>query len=54
MAGVAAGLIVAEQIIATGVEAAAAVAIAAPTQPVKVSLEQLARVEGENNASVTP
>ncbi|KAK3320312.1 hypothetical protein B0T19DRAFT_389209 [Cercophora scortea] len=42
MAEVAAGAIVAEQVVATGVEAGAAVAIASPTQPLKVSLSQLA------------
>ncbi|KAK3321707.1 hypothetical protein B0H66DRAFT_574246 [Apodospora peruviana] len=43
MAEVAAGVLVAEQVVATGVEAGvAAVAIATPTQPLKVSLEQLA------------
>lgn len=42
MAEVAAGALIAEQVIATGVEAAAAVAIAAPTMPLKVSLTQLA------------
>lgn len=43
MAEVAAGVFVAEQVVATGVEAGvAAAAIAAPTQPLKVSLERLA------------
>ena len=42
MAEVAAGALVAEQVVATGVEAAAVVAIATPTQPLKVSLTQLA------------
>ncbi|KAK4223682.1 hypothetical protein QBC38DRAFT_43847 [Podospora fimiseda] len=46
MAGVVAGAIAAEQIIATGLEAAAAVVIAAPTQPLKVSLTQLPKPEG--------
>ncbi|KAL2130633.1 hypothetical protein VTI74DRAFT_6134 [Chaetomium olivicolor] len=41
MAEIAAAAIAAEQVIATGVEAAAAVAIAAPTLPLKVSLAQL-------------
>jgi hypothetical protein len=41
MAGIAAAAIAAEQVIATGVEAAAAVAIAAPTLPLKISLTHL-------------
>ncbi|KXX78250.1 Acyl-CoA-binding domain-containing protein 4 [Madurella mycetomatis] len=41
MAGTVAAAIAAEQVVATGVEAAAAVAIAAPTLPLKVSLTQL-------------
>ncbi|KAK4183551.1 hypothetical protein QBC35DRAFT_443201 [Podospora australis] len=41
MAGVVAAAIAVEQVVATGIEAAAAVAIAAPTQPLKVSLSQL-------------
>lgn len=47
MAEVAAGALVAEQIVATGVEVGAAVAVAAPTQPLKVSLTQLARATSE-------
>jgi len=43
MAEVAAGAIVAEQVVATGVEAAAIAAVAAPTQPLKVALSQLAK-----------
>ncbi|KAM7192396.1 hypothetical protein V8F20_008856 [Naviculisporaceae sp. PSN 640] len=43
MAEAAVGLLAAEQVVATGVEAGvAAAAIATPTQPLKVSLEQLA------------
>ncbi|KAK4033720.1 hypothetical protein C8A01DRAFT_39806 [Parachaetomium inaequale] len=41
MAEVAAAAIAAEQVVATGVEAAAAVAIAAPTLPLKISLTHL-------------
>ncbi|KAK4176840.1 hypothetical protein QBC36DRAFT_237971 [Triangularia setosa] len=41
MAGIVAAAIAAEQVIMTGVEAAAAVAIAAPTAPLKVALTQL-------------
>ncbi|CCC13166.1 hypothetical protein SMACR_06385 [Sordaria macrospora] len=48
MAEVAAGALVAEQIVATGVEVGAAVAVAAPTQPLKVSLKQLARATSED------
>lgn len=48
MAGVVAGAIAAEQIVATGLEAAAAVVIAAPTQPLKVSLTQLPKPEGDS------
>ncbi|KAM7211047.1 hypothetical protein V8F06_013569 [Rhypophila decipiens] len=43
MAEVAAGVLVAEQVVATGVEAGvAAAAVATPTQPLKMCLEQLA------------
>jgi hypothetical protein len=42
MAGIAAAAIAAEQAIATGLEVAAAVAIAAPTLPLKISLTHLA------------
>ncbi|KAK0724544.1 hypothetical protein B0H67DRAFT_108134 [Lasiosphaeris hirsuta] len=48
MAEVAAGALVAEQIVATSVEVAAVAAIAAPTQPLKVSLTQLANVTDES------
>ncbi|KAK4664205.1 uncharacterized protein QC763_503550 [Podospora pseudopauciseta] len=48
MAGVVAAAIAAEQVIMTGVEAAAAVAIAAPTAPLKVSLVQLDKPEGDD------
>ncbi|KAK3348686.1 hypothetical protein B0T25DRAFT_519080 [Lasiosphaeria hispida] len=51
MAEVAAGALVAEQIVATGVEVASAAAIAAPTQPLKVSLTQLANVTDESSSS---
>ena len=43
MAEVAVGALVVEQIVATGVEVAAVAAIAAPTQPLKISLSQLAK-----------
>lgn len=45
MAEIAAGAIVAEQVISTGVEAGAAVAVARPTQPLKVSLSQIATTQ---------
>ena len=41
MAEIAAGALVAEQVVATGVEAAAAVAIARPTQPLQATLSQI-------------
>jgi hypothetical protein len=41
MAEVAAAAIAAEQVVATGVEAAGVVAIAAPTLPLKISLTHL-------------
>ncbi|KAK0721310.1 hypothetical protein B0T21DRAFT_403966 [Apiosordaria backusii] len=47
MAGVVAAAIAAEQVIMTGVEAAAAVAIAAPTAPLKVALTQLDNPDGD-------
>ncbi|KAK3385514.1 hypothetical protein B0H63DRAFT_183692 [Podospora didyma] len=48
MAEAVAGAIAAEQIVATLAEAAAAVAVAQPTQPPKVSLTQLAKPSGED------
>ncbi|OLN82375.1 Tip elongation aberrant protein 3 [Colletotrichum chlorophyti] len=42
MAEVAAGAIVAEQVVSTGLEAGAVAAVARPTQPLKVSLSQIA------------
>jgi len=53
MAEVAAGALVAEQIVATGLEAGAAVAIATPTQPVKVSLMQIARTAADDKSYVS-
>ncbi|KAK4196654.1 hypothetical protein QBC40DRAFT_6000 [Triangularia verruculosa] len=47
MAGVVAAAIAAEQVIMTGVEAAAAVAIAAPTAPLKMALTQLDSPDGD-------
>jgi hypothetical protein len=41
MAEVAAGLVAAEQILATGVEAAAAVVVAKPSLPLKATLSQI-------------
>lgn len=41
MAEIAAAAVVAEQVVATGVEAAAAVALAVPTLPLKIALTQL-------------
>ncbi|KAK0654346.1 hypothetical protein QBC41DRAFT_386497 [Cercophora samala] len=49
MAGVVAAAIAAEQVIMTGVEAAAAVAIAAPTAPLKVALTQLDKPQGDDS-----
>ena len=42
MAEIAAGALVAEQVVSTGVETAAAVAIARPTQPLHATLSQIA------------
>ncbi|KUI64872.1 Acyl-CoA-binding domain-containing protein 4 [Cytospora mali] len=42
MAEIAAGALVAEQVVATGLEAAAAASVARPTQPLKASLTQIA------------
>lgn len=42
MAEIAAGALVAEQVVATGVEAGAVVAVAQPTQPPKATLSQIA------------
>lgn len=42
MAEIAAGALVAEQVVATGLEAVAAASVARPTQPLKASLSQLA------------
>ena len=41
MAGIAAGALVAEQVLATGIEAVAAVAVARPTPPPKALLTQI-------------
>ncbi|KAK4446484.1 hypothetical protein QBC34DRAFT_411301 [Podospora aff. communis PSN243] len=53
MAEIAAGALVAEQVVATGVEAAAVAAVAAPTQPLKVALSQLARVAKDDSSPQT-
>ncbi|KAK2000298.1 kelch domain-containing protein [Colletotrichum falcatum] len=45
MAEVAAGAVVAEQIVATGVEVGAVVTVARPTQPLKVTLSQIATTQ---------
>lgn len=45
MAEIAAGAVVAEQVVSTGIEAGAAVAVARPTQPLKVSLSQVATTQ---------
>lgn len=50
MAEVVAGAVVAEQVVSTGLEAGAAVAVARPTQPLKVTLSQIATTS-ENDAS---
>lgn len=50
MAEIAAGALIAEQVVATGLETAAAVAIASPTQPLKFSLAQLARAAGQETS----
>lgn len=42
MAEIAAGALVVEQIVSTGLEAGAAVAVARPTHPLKASLTQIA------------
>lgn len=42
MAEAVAGAVVAEQVVSTSLEAGAAVAVARPTQPLKVSLSQIA------------
>ncbi|KAK3933559.1 putative kelch domain-containing protein [Diplogelasinospora grovesii] len=50
MAEIAAGALVAEQVVATGVEAAAAVAIARPTQPLRASLTRVAKASTEDTS----
>ncbi|KAF9875922.1 kelch domain-containing protein [Colletotrichum karsti] len=52
MAEVVAGAVVAEQVVSTGLEAGAAVALARPTQPLKVSLSQIATTP-EDDASLS-
>jgi len=51
MAEIAAGAIVAEQVVSTGVQVAALAAVAAPTQPLKVALSQLARADGGDDST---
>jgi len=48
MAEIAAGVLAAEQVISTGVQAAAAVAIAKPTLPLKASLSQIGTAKDGN------
>jgi hypothetical protein len=50
MAEVAAGAIVAEQIISTGVEAGAAAVVARPSQPLTVVLTQIATTPAEDES----
>ena len=54
MAEVAAAALAAEQVVATGVEAAAAVAIAAPTLPLKISLTHLPNPAPEGSPYASP
>ncbi|KAK1757031.1 hypothetical protein QBC47DRAFT_174436 [Echria macrotheca] len=51
MAEVAAGALIAEQVVATGIETAAVVAVASPTQPLKFSLSQLSKVASTNTSA---
>ncbi|KAF6843877.1 kelch domain-containing protein [Colletotrichum musicola] len=52
MAEAVAGAVVAEQVVSTGLEAGAAVAVARPTQPLKVTLSQIATTS-EDDASLS-
>ena len=53
MAEIAAGVIAAEQVISTGIEAAAAVAVARPSLPLKGVLSQLASAHGDDTSWVS-
>lgn len=50
MAELAAGAVVAEQVISTGLEAGAAVSIAKPTQPLKATLSQIATAPANDSS----
>lgn len=53
MAEAVAGIVAAEQIISTGVEAGVAVALARPTQPLKATLSQIATFSTDDGQYVT-
>lgn len=50
MAEIAAGAVVAEQVVSTGLEVGAAVAVARPSQPLKASLSQIATSPAEDSS----
>lgn len=50
MAEIAAGALVAEQVVSTGLEAAAAVSIAKPTQPLQATLSQIATTPASDSS----
>lgn len=54
MAEIAAGALVAEQAVATGLEAAAAASMARPTQPLRASLTQIVTLPAGDSSCVTP
>lgn len=50
MASIAAGALVAEQVVSTGIEAGVAVSIAKPTQPLKATLSQIATTPANDSS----
>lgn len=53
MAEIAAGALAVEQVVSTGIQAGAAVAVAKPAQPFKASLNQIATSPAEDTSYVT-
>lgn len=52
MAEIAAGALVAEQVVSTGLEVGAAASIARPTLPLKATLDQIASSQAEDSSCV--
>lgn len=54
MAEIAAGALAVEQVVSTGIQAGAAVAVAKPAQPFKASLNQIATSPAEDSSYASP